>query len=451
LSQSQKGHNVTTSLSQKTIMKFWAPLASTWLLMSLEGSVIAAIIARGADAKLNLAAYGVAFSLALIIESPVIMMLSASLALIRGRRSYQKLMNFNHALNFIITVMMLLILIGPIFRFLTGRILGLETGLQDLVYGACWGLVPWPAAIGYRRFWQGILIRSGKAKLIAVGTVGRLTAVLVLAILLSRCGLSGAVAGGASLGGAVVLEALLVRWFVRKDIPKILATPDETVPSYRSISSFYAPLAINSLLGLAATPMITFCLGRSFLAIESLAVWPVATAFLFPFRSFGLAYQEVVVALLRSDGDSYQALRTFAIRLGIALQIILAFILGTPAAPYVAQRVLGLPHELIDLCIRCMQFMFLVPALTLWITWQKSLLVQSHRTKPITWSSAIELGGIGFGLMSLLWWHSVPGCILATLALQGGRVLACLYLDYGLRGPWRQSIASHSPSGLIHS
>ena len=75
-------------ISYSKIFRFWLPLAATWLMMSIEGPFLAAVIARLADPKHNLAAYGVAFSFALIIEAPVIMILSASLALVAGKHSY---------------------------------------------------------------------------------------------------------------------------------------------------------------------------------------------------------------------------------------------------------------------------------------------------------------------------------------------------------------------------
>ena len=77
-------------LTYKRIFTFWTPLAATWLMMSVEGPFLAAIIARLAEAKYNLAAYGVAFSLALIIEAPIIMIMSASTALVKDRDSFLK-------------------------------------------------------------------------------------------------------------------------------------------------------------------------------------------------------------------------------------------------------------------------------------------------------------------------------------------------------------------------
>lgn len=58
-------------LSQKRIFTFWWPLAVTWLMMSLEGPFVAAVIARLPGPKPNLAAYGVAFTFAMLLESPI--------------------------------------------------------------------------------------------------------------------------------------------------------------------------------------------------------------------------------------------------------------------------------------------------------------------------------------------------------------------------------------------
>ena len=68
-------------LSQRSILLFWAPLAATWLMMAVEGPFLAAVIARLPEAKINLAAYGVAFAIAMLVESPVVMLMTTSTAL----------------------------------------------------------------------------------------------------------------------------------------------------------------------------------------------------------------------------------------------------------------------------------------------------------------------------------------------------------------------------------
>ena len=55
------------TLTYRQIFTFWLPLAGTWLMMAVEGPFLAAIIARLADPKFNLAAYGIAFAFAVLV------------------------------------------------------------------------------------------------------------------------------------------------------------------------------------------------------------------------------------------------------------------------------------------------------------------------------------------------------------------------------------------------
>ena len=150
----------TTPLRQRDILRFWLPLASTWLMMALEGPYLAALIARLAEPRYNLAAYGVAFAVAVIIEAPVIMMLGASTALVDGAVSFRRLRHFTMALNFLTTAGMLVLVATPAYGMVFEGWIGLDARVAELTRGALLILLPWPAAIGYRRFHQGLLIRS---------------------------------------------------------------------------------------------------------------------------------------------------------------------------------------------------------------------------------------------------------------------------------------------------
>ena len=104
-----------STLSQRDILRFWLPLASTWLMMAFEGPFLAALIARLPDPRYNLAAYGVSFAVAVIIEAPVIMMLGASTALVDGRVSFLRLRRFTQILNVLTTLGMLILVATPAF------------------------------------------------------------------------------------------------------------------------------------------------------------------------------------------------------------------------------------------------------------------------------------------------------------------------------------------------
>ena len=56
----------------------WIPLAASMLIMVLETSIVNIGLGRSADAELALAAYGVAYSIALLVEAPILMLIDAS-------------------------------------------------------------------------------------------------------------------------------------------------------------------------------------------------------------------------------------------------------------------------------------------------------------------------------------------------------------------------------------
>ena len=54
-------------LNQKRILSTWWPLAASWLLITVEGPLLAAFIARTANPEINLAAWGIAFPIVLLL------------------------------------------------------------------------------------------------------------------------------------------------------------------------------------------------------------------------------------------------------------------------------------------------------------------------------------------------------------------------------------------------
>ena len=112
-------------LTNQKILRFWLPLALAWLMMSVEGPLLAALIARMPDAVFNLAAYGVAYAFALIAEAPVIMLLSAATALCRGAVSYRRLRRFTLLLSLGVSFFLLLLAVPAVFNLVGVRLLGL--------------------------------------------------------------------------------------------------------------------------------------------------------------------------------------------------------------------------------------------------------------------------------------------------------------------------------------
>ena len=420
-------------LTHLTILRFWLPLASTWLMMAIEGPYLAALIARLADPTVNLAAFGVAFAFAIIIEAPVIMLLAASTALVEDRQSYLALRRFSYGLSAALTLAQLAVLAPPVFDALSRDLLALPPDVAQLTHGALAWLLPWTAAIGYRRFRQGLLIRRNLTRRVAYGTIVRLVAMSLTALLAYRfLPLAGAHVGALALSVGVVAEAVASRRMTAGLVGELQQRqlPAEGNSSLRlgTIVSFYMPLALTSVLAMAVQPMVTFFMGQSRYALESLAVLPVVHGLTFIFRAIGLSYLEVVVALLGDRREQVTAIFTFGVCVGLGAVTGLGLIAFTPMASVWFRDISGLTPELAAIALPPVRILAVFPGLSVLLAMQRGLLVHAHWTRPITWSTLGEVTVVGVMLTVGIHELDLVGATAAAVAVLSGRVVGNLWL-----------------------
>lgn len=424
-------------LTQSRILRFWLPLAATWLMMAIEGPFLAAVIARLAEPTYNLAAYGVAFSLALVVEAPVIMLLSAATALARNRSSYLRLRNFTNGLNAAVTAIMLVAVLPPVFTLLAVDLIGLPAEVASRTHVALVILLPWPATIGMRRFYQGVLIRHNMTRRVAYGTVVRVAAMLGTALALAgRPGIEGAWVGAAALTMGVSLEAATSRLMAAGAIRDLLGTggePTGAASTYLRLSRFYYPLALTTILSLGIHPLVTFLVGNSRAAIESLAVLPVIGGLVFIFRSLGLSFQEAAIALEGDDHEGYPALRRFAFRLGLGVAGAMSLIAWTPLAEIWFRDVSGLSEELARFAVGPTRILAVMPGLTALLSFQRAVAVVRDTTEAITRATLFEVAGVFAVLWLAIGRLDAVGAVAAAAALLIGRIGANAALAPTLR------------------
>ena len=434
-------------LTRPRIAAFWLPLAGTWVMMAAEGPYLAAIIARLEQPTENLAAFGVAFALAIIIEAPVIMLMAASTALVTDAASYAALRRFAYTLGAALTLVQVVAVLPPVFDRLAVSLIGLPPDVARLTHHGLVIMLPWPIAIGYRRFRQGLLIRRRLTRLVTYGTVLRLAAMSVAALAAARApGLQGVHVGTIALATGVVVEAVASRFMTRDVVKELQAGPAApaaaeaaatgvrgaarpgaalTMPA---IFRFYLPLAMTSLLAMAVQPAVTFFVGQSRFALESLAVLPVIHGLTFLFRALGLSYQEVGIALFGDRWEQYRPIRNFGCLLAVLAAGGLALIVFTPLATVWFQGVSGLSPELTAFALLPAQILALLPAGSVWICFQRSVLVHARQTAPITWAGILEVAVVVLLLTVTTQVLSWVGAVGAATAIVGGRLAGVLFL-----------------------
>jgi hypothetical protein len=374
------------------------------------------------------------------------MLMSASTALVEDATSYRKLRNFANILNAGATATLLVLLLPPVYDLVARGGLGLPAAVADLGYHALWFYLPWPAAIGVRRFLQGVLIRSGRTRLVAIGTVIRLISMAAAATFFALAtDLPGAAVGGAALSCGVIVEALVARWMARHDIRELRATPappDGTASlSYRDISAFYVPLALTSLLGLAVQPMLTFFMGRAAAPVESLAVFPVVNSLGFLFRSLGLAWQDTAIALLGREREHLAELGRFTAILGIGSAAGLAAIVFTPLAVVWFETISGLTTDLSQYAYAAARLTVPVAGLSVLLSFERSILMKLRSTKPITMATGIEVVVIAGAFVAGAWGFGWIGVTAAFAAFVAGRLGSTGFLAIPVRRALRAAAA----------
>ena len=417
-------------MAQGRLLRAWAPMEAAWLLMAVEGPFIAAVIARLADPVFNLAAFGVAFPFGMLFESPIILIMSASTALVSDRDAYGKLKRFTWGLNVIITLAMLIFVLPPVFGWVTRDLMGLPPSVAALANQACALLLPWPAAIGYRRFYQGILIRHGLTRRVAYGTSIRLGSMggtaLLLAVLTDW---PGTCVGAAALSTGVLMEAAASRFWARECVRELKRRePEGGRLGYRGIAGFYLPLAMTSMLNLGVNPLVSFFLGRSFMALESLAVMPVVNSFVFIFNTAGLTFQEVAIPVMSQEPQPRTGLRRFATLLALGASGLLLLVAFTPLSRLWFREVAGLAPGLAAFAVLPAAILFVLPALTVLASYQRARLVVARTTRAITWATAVEVGCLALVLLVLTRAFGWVGATSAACALVAGRAASTLFL-----------------------
>ena len=408
-------------LTTKRIFWIWLPMAATWLMMSLEGLLIAAVVARLPEATVNLAAYGVAFGFALIVEAPIIMILSASTALCRDRDAFHALRRFGRTLNLLLSLLVIAAVASPLYAMFAEGVMGLDPEVSRLSRFALLVFLPWPAAIGYRRFYQGVMIRHGHTRRIAYGTTIRLLGMGVTAFLLFEAPIPGALIGAGALSVGVVFEAAATRLMAADCVRTVLATPrtGDALTTPR-ILRFYIPLLVSSVIALAIHPLVNLFLGHSRLPLESLATYPVVASLSFVFRSMGLSFQEVAIAFMDGTRARFEALLRFALWLGAAALVAQGVIALTPLAGFWFGTVGALSPRLVDLSVPALQVLVLMPFLSVLLAFCRALLVWSAETRAITWAGVIETVAV----IGTLWLLIGPVDMIGVYAASWATILA---------------------------
>lgn len=398
-------------LTYKRIIKSWWPLAASWLLMSISIPGVSAVIARLPDPVINLAAYGgISHPISLIIESPIIMMLSASTTLNRDWNTYKRLFRFMMLIGFLLTCVHFLVAFTPLYYFVVEELIGAPQAIVESGRLGLMCMLPWTWSIVYRKFHQGILIRYGHSDAVAFGTVVRLLAIIAgITVTIIFTDLPGVAVGSIGHVCGVFFEALYTHFRAQPVIlHQVKLQPAVEKLKWMDFAKFYIPLAMTPFLTYIWQPIGSAGLSRMPNAIDSLAIWAVLSGLILILNSTGLSYNEIVIAILDRSG-SYPVLKRFtAMMAGIGFGAAL-LIAATPLAGFWFREIAAISPHLSQIAIYGFWLLVPVPGLMYALSFFQGIILNSRKTRPIPEAVFVYLLiSVVFLTLGVLW-GKIPG------------------------------------------
>jgi progressive ankylosis protein len=417
----------------RNLIKLWRqfiPLSLSDVSMALGDPLTTTTLAHLPDARNNIAAVGVAKAIAIFCESPIIMLLHASNALAPSQRSRQALWRFALIISGAMSFLLALTTLPFVFELIGEGWLGVSVSLSSKIRSTLSIVILWPFAIGWRRYFQGLLIHNGQSN--AVAQAGMIRLLVVGGILAGGLMLqaNGAVIAGMSLVWGVIVEAVIVTYLAQKlgvtQPPELVSTPE--LPSdLAGVWKFYAPLGGTMMLGWGAKAALVGIVARASDGDIALAAWPAAWGLVLVVANSTRMVQQIIIRNRKLMPD--RVLIIFAISVGIICSLILLSIIGTPLSIEAIGWFIGNDQELIDRVRPVLLLCIVVPLLISIQNALQGFLVSEGRTWGVNqaaWVGAIVMLGTAYLGTHL----GQNGAVAAAIGMILGVMVEVIYLFY---------------------
>lgn len=424
-----------SSQTKTTLWSLWRqflPLSLSDVTMAFGDPMITTTLAHLPHARVNLAAVGVAKASAVFFESPIIMLLHASNALAPTAKSRQALWRFAIIVCSLLTLLVSVLALPWVFQVVGGKLLGVEPEIFETARTVLLLLMLWPLAIGWRRYYQGLLIYGGHAKSVARAGIGRL--IVVAGVLAGglAADINGAVLAGVALITGVLAEALMVTVSAKRlgatrppEKTKSPSLPDNIPGVWR----FYWPLASSMLVVWGGRALLIGVIARAEDSSLALAAWPAAWGFVLVIANATRMVQQVVIR--NREHTESRLLLWFALSVGLVCSAFLLTVGVTPIGHTIIAAFIGNDPALAS---SMLPVVLLCSAVPLFIALQNAtqgFLIGEGRTQRInvaTWiGTSVLLISAYIAVLA-----GMPGATAAALAVLLALATETAWLGFGL-------------------
>lgn len=424
------------AVSYLSLLLFYVPLGFSGLMMTLDLPVVNAVLNRLPNPDTSVAALRVAFSLALVYEASHISMIDASTALSTDLTVFRMLRRFYMVMAGALLVVASAVAFSPMYDAIVRGVMNIPPQVAEAARPAVWAFLLWPIPIGWRRLYQGALIKHGHPKPVGAGGLVRLSALIVGLVFFGWLGTNvvriepAAIAVLAMLV-SVTAEAIAVHGWTQRVIRTMPeSSPDGKVLSYADLWRFIFPLSGTSIMSTLTQPVVTAGIASAAIAWLSpngsvVAVASYAIAWSVAFLVFGptLSMTQASIAWSSSaDPKVRERGPRVIVSLGVGLALLMVLATFTPFAYWLFTTLLNAQPQTAELAAQVAKFLVPMPILHAASFMLRGRLIALHKPQVVRLAQFIDLAAIVIiiqlatngPLVSLL--QGAPAAPLAALA-----------------------------------
>jgi Na+-driven multidrug efflux pump len=341
------------------------PLAMTDFAMALGDMLRPIALSRLPGTEVSLAAIGVIKSIAVFLESPIIMILQASTALSINKASHRSLWRFTLMAAGVLTSIFLVSCYEPIYEWLFIDLFGVSLEIAMAARFSFFMMIPWPALIAIRRFYQGLLVRDRQEKSMAMAGAMRLFFTIGLLWAGTLLELNGTMVAALSLIVAVAIEAFMVVYLHHKNTKKDHPFSDNNqslLPqNVTEVALYYAPLGATSMIVWGARALMLGVIARAPSGVLGIAIWTVAMGFVLPVANATRMVQQIAISSMEI---SREILVKFTLLIGIGCTLPLLLFGFTDSGSFLLDALLGDNQNISIASILILKICIFLPLLT---------------------------------------------------------------------------------------
>lgn len=382
-----KNQNKSNSSSFNEVLKLWKqfiPLSLTDMAMAIGEPVRNFAIASLPNGGLNLASFGIAKSLANFFEAPIIMVLHASNALAKDSQSSKKFLRFTFVFSLLLAGLFLSLSLPFVFELISTKIFSLSYEVSEITRKIIYLIFLFPFIIGWRRYFQGLLIQQKKNKVVAHASLVRLFFVIAIPLLGLQLSWSGLLCAIGSLMGGLLGESLYVTYYCLKfhSFDNVKTHHSASLPkTYREIFSYYFPLGYSMVVIWGTRTLLVFLLSFAIDAEVSLMLWPIIWGIVLVVSNGTRMVQQVYIS---SKGDfSKGTINKFCFSVAAAFTLLFVLLIITPFGNSIVAVSMGQLSEYKGLIISCLIYFMIFPALTTLQNILQGELIMQQKTKAV--------------------------------------------------------------------